>query len=133
MTQGHKLMLSKMPSVSTFRLGVPSRHQVCCLCLLFHHNQDRLQELLVSESGHIETRLRVGLVEKPRFISCLLSLPVLASPFLALSFSCLPIPSCSRLLPSPSRLLIGSHQIVSVTMSSMAAKTLVIIPATQTK
>lgn len=60
-------------------------------------------------------------------------LPALASHFLPLSFSCLYVPFYSALFPSPSRLLIGNHQIVSVTMSSMAAKALVIFPATQSK
>lgn len=73
-----------------------------------------------------------------RLISALLSLLFsFPHPWLSLSlspyFSCLPAPSCSRIPLSPSRLLIRNHQIVSVTMSSTAAKALVIIPDTQSK
>ena len=89
----------------------------------------------VNESGFIEL-LCEGLAEDSRFISalfrCLSSvslLPGLASHFLP--FFSLLTPFCSRLLLSPSRLLIRNHQIVSVTMSSVTAKALVIIPATQ--
>lgn len=98
----------------------------------------RLQELIVNKSGCIEPQLWEGLAEECRLISCLLSrlqcslFPFLAPLSLSLSFSCLPALSCSRLLLSPSRLLIGNHHIVSVTMSSVAAKA-VIIPATQSK
>lgn len=71
----------------------------------------------------------MGTWQKSHF---LLSLPFsLLSPVLA-SVSSLPTPTYSSTTPT-SRLLIESHQTVSVTMSSVAAKTLVIISGTRWK
>lgn len=64
-----------------------------------------------------------------KVLSCLLFPSVSFLPVLPLSPAS-PSPG-SRLLPNPSRVLIGSHQIVSVTMPSVA--TIVIISATPWK
>lgn len=118
---------------------VPSRCPSCCVHLLFHDDEEAsgtacqwiwLHKALVA--GGAGRRIQIHFMLA--FPSLQLSLlPALASHFLPLSFSCLSVPSYSSLLPSPSRLSIGNHQIVSVTMSSAAAKALVIIPATQSK
>lgn len=96
-----------------------------------------LPEPIVCESGCIEPRLWEGLAEESGIISALLSLLFFSfSPAwlsLSLSPSLFLLSACSRLLLSPSRLLIRNHQIVSVTMSSAAARALVIVPAAQNK